>query len=164
MTDHLQKSATAVVILLVLLQVLGKSLNSVSEDRDLNLRGSGVAFVDLVLLNNCLLFVFRDHVFHLIKNLFRQHRLRRVNIVRHPSHRYSFNIISQIFPFVNTYGTSFLILLSILFYPPGSCRKISSDLWDTAQDGDRPRQDEHRTEHALYHILRQNRGKVDADP
>ena len=65
MTYHLEESATAVVILVVALEVLGEVRNSVSKNCDLNLGRSGVTLVDGVLFNNCLLFCcchFRIHL------------------------------------------------------------------------------------------------------
>ena len=64
-TNHLQKSAAAVVILVVSLEVLGQIVDSVSQKRDLNLGRTCVALVGSVLLDNCLLFVFQHFVFHL---------------------------------------------------------------------------------------------------
>ena len=51
MADHLEKSATAVVVLVVLLKMLGKVLDSRGEKRDLDLGGSGVVLVNLVSVN-----------------------------------------------------------------------------------------------------------------
>ena len=64
-TDHLQHAAAAVVILVVCLEVLGKSVDAMGKDRDLNLGRTGVALVHFVLLNNGLLFVFQHGLFHL---------------------------------------------------------------------------------------------------
>ncbi len=65
-TDHLEKSAAAVVVLVVSLEVLGESVDAIGKDRDLNLGRTGVALVGLVLVDDCLLFVFSDHgIFHL---------------------------------------------------------------------------------------------------
>jgi len=63
-TDHLQKAAAAVVVLVIGLQMLGEVVDSVGQKRDLNLGRTGVALVGSILLNNCLLFVFQ-HCFHL---------------------------------------------------------------------------------------------------
>ena len=60
-TDHLEKSAAAVVVLVVSLEVLGESVDAIGKDRDLNLGRTGVALVGLVLVDDCLLFVFSDH-------------------------------------------------------------------------------------------------------
>ena len=62
-TDHFQHTAAAVVILVVRLQVLGQSVDAIGKDRDLNLRGSGVALMGGVLLDNGLLFVFQHGFF-----------------------------------------------------------------------------------------------------
>ena len=64
-TDHLQHAATAVVVLVVRLEVLGKSVDAMGKDRDLNLGRTGVTLVGSVLLNNGLLFVFQHGIFHL---------------------------------------------------------------------------------------------------
>ena len=45
MTNHLLKAAAAVVILVIVLEVLGKVLDSVGQKRDLNLGRSRVTFV-----------------------------------------------------------------------------------------------------------------------
>ena len=60
-TYHLKKTAAAVVVALVLLQVLGEVVDSVCENRDLNLGRACVAFSCLVLGNNCLLFFLEHH-------------------------------------------------------------------------------------------------------
>ncbi len=65
-TDHLEKAATAVVVLVVDLEVLGESVDAMCEDRDLYLGRTGITLVHLVLLDDSLLFVFSDHFrFHL---------------------------------------------------------------------------------------------------
>ena len=56
-SNHFEQSATAVVVLVILLQMLVEVLDSGGEDSDLNLRGSGILLVDLVSLNDLLLFV-----------------------------------------------------------------------------------------------------------
>ncbi len=64
-TNHFEKAATAVVVLVVTLKVLGKVSYSVSKDSDLNLRRACVTFVSCVLFDNCLLFCcchFRIHL------------------------------------------------------------------------------------------------------
>ena len=64
--DHLLKSATAVVVLVVVLEVFCKILDPVSKERDLYLGRTCVALMSSVLLNDCLLFVFHHHgIFHL---------------------------------------------------------------------------------------------------
>ena len=67
-TYHLEKSTTAVVILVVVLEVLCKIVDSVCENRDLYLGRTCVAFVCSVLFNNCLLFLCCHFSFHLSKN------------------------------------------------------------------------------------------------
>ena len=63
--DHLQHAAAAVVVLVVSLEVLGERVDAMGKDRDLNLRGAGVALVGGVLRNDSLLFVFQHGIFHL---------------------------------------------------------------------------------------------------
>jgi len=55
-TNHLQKTAAAVVVLHVGLQVLGQAVDAVGQNSDLNLRGTCVTLVDGILGNDCLLF------------------------------------------------------------------------------------------------------------
>ena len=92
-TDHFEKAATAVMVLVVGLEVLGEGVDAIGKDRDLNLGRTCVALVGLVLVNNGLLYVFLDHdVFHLSLYL-RRHSERRVNslstVIRIPSQRSS---------------------------------------------------------------------------
>ena len=61
MADHFQQTATGMMILLVLLQVLGQVRNPRSQNGDLNLRRSGVPFVNGVLLNQCCFLFFGQH-------------------------------------------------------------------------------------------------------
>ena len=68
-TDHLKKTATAVEVLVVVLEVCVEVVDAVCEKRDLNLGRTCVTFVSLVLFNNCLLYVFLHDVFHLSFNL-----------------------------------------------------------------------------------------------
>ena len=56
-TDHLLKTAAAVEVLFVGLEVLGQVVDAVGENRDLNLGRSCVAIVKLVSFND-LLFLF----------------------------------------------------------------------------------------------------------
>ena len=58
-TDHLLKSAAAVEVVLVCLQVLSEGCDSVGQNCDLYLRRSCVSLVGSVLLDNALLFVFQ---------------------------------------------------------------------------------------------------------
>ena len=67
MTDHFEKTAAAVVVLLVLLQVLVESNYSVCEYRDLNFGRTRVAFMCGILFDDLLLFFLRNYGFHLIK-------------------------------------------------------------------------------------------------
>jgi len=78
-TDHFEKSAAAVVVLLVVLQMLVESDYPVCEDSDLNFRRTCVAFMDGLLFDDLLLFFLCNHGFHLIKNICkRELRDRRV--------------------------------------------------------------------------------------
>ena len=61
-TDHLLKTAAAVCVVVVLLEVLGKVLDSVGQKCDLNLGRTCVALVSLVLIDD-LKFDFCVHVF-----------------------------------------------------------------------------------------------------
>ena len=67
MTDHLKKTAAAVVVLVVCLQMLVQIVDAVGQNCDLNLGRTGVAFMGLVLLDDLLLNCL-FHGFHLIKN------------------------------------------------------------------------------------------------
>ena len=58
MSYHLEKSTTAVVVLVVVLEVRVEAVDAVCEDRDLYLGRACVTFVGLVLVNNCLFYVF----------------------------------------------------------------------------------------------------------
>ena len=64
-TDHLLKTAAAVEVLLVGLQVLGQVSDAVGEDRDLNLGRTRVSLVGCVLLNESELFILLHGFFHL---------------------------------------------------------------------------------------------------
>ena len=52
--DHLLETAAAVRVVVVVLEVLGKVLDSVSQECNLNLGRTCVALVSLVLVDNCL--------------------------------------------------------------------------------------------------------------
>ena len=58
-TDHLLKTAAAVEVVLVSLQMLGEGRDSVGQNGDLHLGRSGVSLVGSVLLDNALFFVFQ---------------------------------------------------------------------------------------------------------
>ena len=67
-TYHLLQTSAAVMVLVVGLEVLGKVLDPVCEERDLHLGRTCIALVSSVSLNNCLLFVLLHHgCFHLSK-------------------------------------------------------------------------------------------------
>ena len=62
-TNHLEKTAAAVVILVVHLEVLGEGVDAIGKDRDLNLGRTCVTLVGLVLVDNCLLLFLDKHFF-----------------------------------------------------------------------------------------------------
>ena len=55
-TDHLLKTATAVEVLFVGFEMLGQIVDAGSEDRDLNLGRTRIAFMNGILLDQSLLF------------------------------------------------------------------------------------------------------------
>jgi hypothetical protein len=57
-TNHLEKTATRVMVLVVVLEVLVEGVDSVGENRDLYLGRTGIGFVSAVFGDYCLLFVF----------------------------------------------------------------------------------------------------------
>ena len=61
LADHHQKAAAGMVVLLVLTQMLGQSVDPGGEDSDLNLGRTGVAGMGCVLLDNGSLFFFAHH-------------------------------------------------------------------------------------------------------
>ena len=67
--DHLLQTAAAVIVLLVRFEVFGQVVDAGSEDRDLDLGGSRITFVNGVLLDECLLFVF-EHGFFTFQKIF----------------------------------------------------------------------------------------------
>ncbi len=69
-TDHLKKSAAAVVVLVVSLEVLCEGVDAISEERDLNLGRTCVALVSLVLVDDRLFYVFLNHGFFTFHNIF----------------------------------------------------------------------------------------------
>ena len=56
MTNHLQKTAAGMMILLVGLQMFGECSNAFRKNRNLYFRRTGVAFVAGIIFDNCLLF------------------------------------------------------------------------------------------------------------
>ena len=66
-TDHLLKSAAAVEVFLVSLEVRGEVVDAGGEESDLYLGGTRIAFVGCVLLNESELCVFLHGSFHLSK-------------------------------------------------------------------------------------------------
>jgi hypothetical protein len=51
-TDHLQQAAPRVIVVLVAAQVLGQSIDSVCQQRNLDVRRASVACVEPVLFND----------------------------------------------------------------------------------------------------------------
>ena len=70
MADHLEKASAGVVVLLVLLHMLGKGLDSVGQDRDLDLGRTGVALMGLVLFDDLCFFFFGNLLNYLQKTCF----------------------------------------------------------------------------------------------
>ena len=64
-TDHLGQAATAVVVVVVVLEVLGEVVDAVGQNSDLHFGRTCVALVDGILLNDCLFFLSGHDVFHL---------------------------------------------------------------------------------------------------
>lgn len=64
-TYHFEKTSARVVILLVDLEVLGKSIDSVCEYSYLHFGRTSVSFVNRILGDDLLLFVLGNHYFHL---------------------------------------------------------------------------------------------------
>ncbi len=60
-SDHLDEAAARVIVLLVLLEVVGKSVNLLGQHCYLHLFRAGVSGMRLVLLDNCLLFLGGKH-------------------------------------------------------------------------------------------------------
>ena len=66
-TDHLQHTAAAVVVLGVLLEMLIELVDSRGKNRDLYLGRTGIGLMGLVGSDHCLLCVLLNHGIHLIK-------------------------------------------------------------------------------------------------
>ena len=66
-TDHLEKAATAVVVLVVRLHVFSQVVDTVGQKCDLYFGRTGIAFVNSVLFNDGLLGVLVHFGFHLSK-------------------------------------------------------------------------------------------------
>ena len=60
-SDHLEKTAARVVILLVRLEVLCKLFDAGRKDSDLNAGRTRVSLVDLALFDDCLFLVCLQH-------------------------------------------------------------------------------------------------------
>ena len=70
LTDHHQQTTAGVVVVLVGAQVLGQLVDASGQDSDLNLGGTGIAFVSSVLQDNLGLLFLQNHgIFHLYINL-----------------------------------------------------------------------------------------------
>ena len=66
LADHLQKAAAAVIIMDVGAQMLGKLVDAVGQDRNLDFRRTGVALMGRVLFDDLVFDFLADHsVFHL---------------------------------------------------------------------------------------------------
>jgi hypothetical protein len=63
LADHHEQTPARTMVFLVLLQVLGEVVNTLSEQGDLDVGGAGVALVQLEILNR---FRFRFHTFQLL--------------------------------------------------------------------------------------------------
>ena len=71
LTNHLEKTATAVVVVGVLLQMLGEVSNSLGENSDLYLGRTGISFVCSVVNDDLLLYFFFPAWCSPHKNIFR---------------------------------------------------------------------------------------------
>jgi hypothetical protein len=60
-TDHLEKTTSGVVVVVVSAKVFCERVDASCEDRDLNFGRTCVAFVCLVSFNNLKFFVFEHH-------------------------------------------------------------------------------------------------------
>ena len=61
LTDHFEKAAAGMVVLLVDLEVFGELVDALGENGDLNLRRTGVGLMGAVCLDNCLFLFVCDH-------------------------------------------------------------------------------------------------------
>ena len=61
LTNHFEQTLTAVIVLLVHLQVLGELVNALGEDGDLHLRRAGVALVGLVVFDDGCFLILGNH-------------------------------------------------------------------------------------------------------
>lgn len=78
-TNHFKKTATAVMVVVVVLEMLLKAIDPVSKDSDLNLGRACVTLVDSVLSDYSLLFFSCHFLFHLSVNFINEkHSDRRV--------------------------------------------------------------------------------------
>ena len=115
-TNHLLQAATAVMVLVIALKVLGEVLDSVGKKCYLYLGRTCVTLVGCVLLNNCLLFVFQHFWYSPFKNIFiKKHSNRWVNVakatfVRKPSIRYKQYYITFIYICKEFFGILFVNL------------------------------------------------------
>ena len=66
LTNHHQQAATAVIVVLMHTQVIGQLIDAGSQDGNLNLGGTGIAFVSSVFQDNLgLLFLLNHGKIHL---------------------------------------------------------------------------------------------------
>ena len=56
-TNHLEKTAAGMMVLVVVLEMFVESVDSVGKNRDLHLGRSGIGFMSAVFGDYCLLFV-----------------------------------------------------------------------------------------------------------
>ena len=65
-TNHLEQTATAVMVVGMLLQMLSQLVDASGQNRDLNLRRTGIGVMQLVLCDDLIFNVLLDHfIFHL---------------------------------------------------------------------------------------------------
>ena len=78
LTDHLEQTASGVVVLLVCLEVFCEVADSLCKDSDLYLGRTCVGFVSSVSLDNGCLFVFSEQFTYLFPKYFRCKRIWQV--------------------------------------------------------------------------------------
>ena len=61
LTNHHQQTTAGVVVMLVHAQVIGQLVDASGQDSDLNLGGTGIAFVSCVLQDNLGLLFLQNH-------------------------------------------------------------------------------------------------------
>lgn len=73
-TNHLEKTSSGVVVVLVGLEVTCKVVDPLCEDSDLNLGRTRVVFMCSVSLDNGCFFFLQKHLKHLFDKIFRKQR------------------------------------------------------------------------------------------